>query len=86
MILRAAPGQPGFLREMFGIQAEHRPASACSAACAPARDPAHRAQINLKLAGTLPLAEAVRLLALRARDRRDRHACADRGAAARAGG
>ena len=29
-------------------------------------DPAHKGQINLKYAGTLPLAEAVRLLALRA--------------------
>jgi hypothetical protein len=28
-------------------------------------DPAHKGQINLKYSGTLPLAEAVRLLALR---------------------
>ena len=58
---------PGFLREMFGIQAEHRAALGWFGRLRTARgDPEHQGQINLKLAGTLPLAEAVRLLALRA--------------------
>jgi signal-transduction protein with cAMP-binding, CBS, and nucleotidyltransferase domain len=58
---------PGFLREMFGVQADHRAGLGWFGRLLTERDdPAHKGQINLKYAGTLPLAEAVRLLALRA--------------------
>ena len=56
----------GFLREMFGVQADHRTALGWFGRLVTERDdPEHKGQINLKYAGTLPLAEAVRLLALR---------------------
>ena len=51
---------------MFGVQAEHRAGLGWFRRLLTERaDPAHRGQINLKYAGTLPLAEAIRLLALR---------------------
>jgi signal-transduction protein with cAMP-binding, CBS, and nucleotidyltransferase domain len=51
---------------MFGVQADHRAALGWFGRILTERaDPAHRGQVNLKYAGTLPLAEAVRLLALR---------------------
>jgi CBS domain-containing protein len=57
---------PGFLRDMFGVQAEHRAGLGWFNRLLTERDdPAHRGKINLKYSGTLPLAEAVRLLALR---------------------
>ena len=57
---------PGFLRDMFGVQADHRAGLGWFNRLLTEReDPAHRGQVNLKYAGTLPLAEAVRLLALR---------------------
>jgi CBS domain-containing protein len=66
-ILQLVRANPAFLREMFGIQAEHRAGLGWFGRLLTERaDPAHRGRINLKLAGTLPLAEAVRLLALRA--------------------
>jgi CBS domain-containing protein len=49
---------------MFEAQADHRAGLGWFGRLSTARDPAHRGQINLKFAGTLPLAEAVRLLAL----------------------
>jgi CBS domain-containing protein len=56
----------GFLRDMFGVQADHRAAIGWFGRLLTERhDPEHKGQINLKYAGTLPLAEAVRLLALR---------------------
>ena len=66
-ILELVEAHPNFLREMFGIQAEHRAALGWFGRLRTTRgDPEHEGQINLKLAGTLPLAEGVRLLALRA--------------------
>jgi CBS domain-containing protein len=66
-ILGLCRANPGFLREMFGVQAEHRAGLGWFRRLLTERDdPAHKGQINLKYAGTLPLAEAVRLLALRA--------------------
>lgn len=66
-ILHLVRANPGFLREMFGVQADHRAGLGWFGRLLTERDdPAHKGQINLKYAGTLPLAEAVRLLALRA--------------------
>jgi signal-transduction protein with cAMP-binding, CBS, and nucleotidyltransferase domain len=66
LILRLCQANPGFLRDMFGVQADHRAALGWFGRILTERaDPAHRGQVNLKYAGTLPLAEAVRLLALR---------------------
>ena len=65
-ILGLCRENPGFLRELFGVQAEHRAGLGRFRRLLTEReDPAHKGQINLKYAGTLPLAEAVRLLALR---------------------
>jgi signal-transduction protein with cAMP-binding, CBS, and nucleotidyltransferase domain len=51
---------------MFGVQADHRAALGWFNRLLTERiDPAHRGEVNLKYAGTLPLAEAIRLLALR---------------------
>jgi signal-transduction protein with cAMP-binding, CBS, and nucleotidyltransferase domain len=50
---------------MFGVQADHRTALGWFNRLLTERaDPAHRGEVDLKYAGTLPLAEAVRLLAL----------------------
>jgi len=65
-ILQLLRTNQGFLRDMFGVQADHRTALGWFGRLATERhDPEHKGQINLKYAGTLPLAEAVRLLALR---------------------
>lgn len=65
-ILRLVRANPGFLRDMFGVQADHRAALGWFGRLITERhDPQHKGQINLKYTGTLPLAEAVRLLALR---------------------
>jgi len=51
---------------MFGVQADHRAGLGWFGRLLTERDdPKHRGQINLKYAGTLPLAEAVRLMALK---------------------
>ena len=66
MILASCGENPGFLRHMFGVQAEHRAGLGWFNRLLTERhDTAHKGEINLKLAGTLPLAEAVRLLALK---------------------
>ena len=66
VILRLCQANPGFLRAMFGVQADHRAALGWFNRLVTERaDPMHRGEVNLKYAGTLPLAEAVRLLALR---------------------
>jgi len=66
-ILGLCRANPGFLREMFGVQADHRAGLGWFGRLLTERDdPAHKGHMNLKYAGTLPLAEAVRLLALRA--------------------
>jgi signal-transduction protein with cAMP-binding, CBS, and nucleotidyltransferase domain len=66
VILGLCRANPGFLRAMFGVQADHRAALGWFNRLLTERaDPAHHGQVNLKYAGTLPLAEAVRLLALR---------------------
>lgn len=65
-VTELAPRQTFFLREMFGIQADHRAAVGLfNRFITERQDPAHKGHINLKLMGTLPLAEGVRLLALR---------------------
>jgi CBS domain-containing protein len=66
VILDEARNHPRFLRDMFGVQADHRAALGWFNRLLTVRgDSEHRGQINLKYAGTLPLAEGVRLLALR---------------------
>jgi CBS domain-containing protein len=66
VILRLCQANPGFLRDMFGVQADHRAALGWFNRLLTERaDPEHHGMVNLKYAGTLPLAEAVRLLALR---------------------
>ena len=66
-VLRLCRASPTFLRDMFGVQADHRAGLGWFGRLLIERDdPAHRGHINLKYAGTLPLAEAIRLLALRA--------------------
>jgi CBS domain-containing protein len=66
IILDEIRANPGFLRRMFGVQADHRAGLGWFNRLLRERDdPAHRGKVNLKYAGTLPLAEAVRLLALR---------------------
>ena len=66
VILERVRAFPGFLRDMFGVQADHRAGLGWFNRLLTERDdPTHRGKINLKYAGTLPLAEAVRLLALR---------------------
>jgi CBS domain-containing protein len=66
VILREVRAYPGFLRDMFGVQADHRAGLGWFNRLLTERDdPEHRGKVNLKYAGTLPLAEAVRLLALR---------------------
>jgi signal-transduction protein with cAMP-binding, CBS, and nucleotidyltransferase domain len=65
-ILTRVRANLGFLRQMFGVQAEHRAGLGWFNRLLRERaDPAHRGKVNLKYRGTLPLAEAVRLLALR---------------------
>lgn len=66
-VTEAAQRNRGFLQEMFGIQAEHRAGVGLFGRFRTERqDPQHRGELNLKLQGTLPLAEGVRLMALRA--------------------
>jgi signal-transduction protein with cAMP-binding, CBS, and nucleotidyltransferase domain len=66
VILAEIRANRGFLREMFDVRADHRAGLGWFNRLLRERDdPAHRGKINLKYAGTLPLAEAVRLLALR---------------------
>lgn len=67
-VTEAAAQHPRFLHDMFGIQADHRAGIGFLGRLVTERDdPQHKGHINLKLMGTLPLAEAVRLMALRAR-------------------
>ncbi|GBD42023.1 hypothetical protein HRbin39_01410 [bacterium HR39] len=64
----AAAGNRAFLYQMFEVQADHRAAIGVFGRLLTERDDTeHRGHINLKYGGTLPLAEAVRLLALRHR-------------------
>jgi signal-transduction protein with cAMP-binding, CBS, and nucleotidyltransferase domain len=61
----AVPRDRGFLHELFAIQADHHAGIGAFGRLRIERaDPRHRGHLNLKLQGTLPLAEAVRLLAL----------------------
>jgi CBS domain-containing protein len=61
----AARRNRGFLLQMFGIQADHRAGIGLFGRLLTVRDqPGHAGHLNLKLQGTLPLAEGVRLLAL----------------------
>ena len=64
-VTEAAARDRGFLQEMFGIQADHGAGIGLFGRLRTERaDRRHRGELNLKLHGTLPLAEAVRLLAL----------------------
>lgn len=57
---------PRFLERLFAIQADHRAALGLFGRFLTERgDPARRGSIDLKLHGSLPLAEAIRLTALR---------------------
>ncbi|HEX6012074.1 MAG TPA: DUF294 nucleotidyltransferase-like domain-containing protein [Geminicoccaceae bacterium] len=61
----AARRDRAFLVDMFGIQADHGAGIGLLGRLRTERDdPLHRGELNLKLRGTLPLAEGVRLLAL----------------------
>ncbi len=65
-VTQAAARNRPFLYQMFEVQADHRAAIGLFGRLLTEReDPEHRGHINLKYGGTLPLAEAVRLLALR---------------------
>lgn len=58
-------GAPGFLRDMYQLQAEHRvPIGWFGRLITESRKPEHRGEINLKHWGTLPLVEGARILAL----------------------
>lgn len=57
---------PGFLREMYGIEADHRVALGPRGRLLTEHDPEHEGMIDLKYGGILPLVEGVRLMALRA--------------------
>jgi len=57
---------PAFLRAMYRLDEEHKVALGWFGRLIPDRESkTHRGQINLKITGTLPLVEAVRILALR---------------------
>jgi CBS domain-containing protein len=59
-------GQVGFLREMHRVQDNHGVALGLFGRLAPDHTPGpHKGKLNLKYHGLLPLAEAIRLLALR---------------------
>ena len=79
---------------MFGVQADHRAGLGWFGRLLTERDdPEHKGQLNLKYAGTLPLAEAVRLVALRNMEsaatstlaRLDEHGCCRPGLTRRPG-
>lgn len=57
---------PGFLRDMYRIEADHRVALGPFGQLLTEEEPDRRGQLDLKYAGTLPLVEGVRLLALKA--------------------
>lgn len=64
-VTQAARQNKAFLREMFGIQADHRAGIGLFGRLVTERERgAHKGHVNLKLQGTLPLAEGVRLMAL----------------------
>jgi len=57
---------PAFLQAMYRLDEEHKVALGWFGRLIPDRESkTHRGQINLKITGTLPLVEAVRILALR---------------------
>ena len=58
-------GNTGFLRALYEIEADHKVALGFFGRLAPSKRDDGSARINLKLQGTLPLVEGVRLLALR---------------------
>ena len=61
----AASHDHGFLRLMFGLQAEHRAGIGLFGRLLTERTPdGRRGEVDLKLHGTLPLAEGLRLLAM----------------------
>lgn len=64
-ITTAAARDRVFQREMFAVQADHHAGIGLFGRLVTERaDPRHRGELNLKLQGTLPLAEGVRLMAL----------------------
>jgi CBS domain-containing protein len=66
-VLDAIAERPGFLRRMYGIEAEHDVALDLFGRLSPRRDRmgTPKNHVNLKAHGTLPLVEGVRLFALR---------------------
>ncbi len=65
-VVEALPANAGFLREMYSLQADHRVALGWFGRLRTERAPDRVGRcIDLKYAGTLPLVEGVRLLALR---------------------
>ena len=64
-VTEAAQHDHAFQMLMYGLQAQHRAGIGLFGRLnTERRDPVHRGEIDLKQHGTLPLAEAVRLLAL----------------------
>lgn len=64
-VTRLTRGNPAFLREMYHDEAEHRVALGLfNRFITEKHDPAHKGELNLKITGTIPLVEGVRLLAL----------------------
>lgn len=66
-VTEVIPHNPGFLREMYGVETDHRVALGWFGRLITERETDTRGdRINLKHRGALPLVEGVRLLALRA--------------------
>jgi signal-transduction protein with cAMP-binding, CBS, and nucleotidyltransferase domain len=66
-VSRVLPRSPAFLRDMYGLEADHSVALGIFGHLRTETRPQHRGKwINLKYQGSLPLVEGVRLYALRA--------------------
>lgn len=66
-VSRVLPKSPAFLRDMYGLEADHSVALGIFGHLRTENRPQHRGKwINLKYQGSLPLVEGVRLYALRA--------------------
>ena len=64
-VTRLTRGNRGFLRAMYRDESEHRVALGLFGRFITERDiPEHKGKINLKITGTLPLVEGIRLMAL----------------------
>jgi signal-transduction protein with cAMP-binding, CBS, and nucleotidyltransferase domain len=65
-VTRIVAANPGFLRDMYGLEADHRVALGPFGRLRTEDDHDREGKIDLKYAGTLPLVEGVRLFALKA--------------------